>query len=56
MLQVRSASCTLPQRNGLLVSTTTSPSSVRNAATFANAATNAVVGEISARSPNWLNG
>ena len=27
-----------------------------NAAAFANAATNAVVGEISASSPNWLNG
>ena len=49
-------SCTFSQRNGLLVSTTTSPSSVPNADAFANAATNAVVGEISARSPNWLNG
>src|SRR5664279_3491349 len=54
--QPRKASCTAPQRNGLLVSTTTRPASVLNTDAFANAATNAVFGEISARSPNWLNG
>src|SRR5215831_9568832 len=44
-------SCTRPERNGLLVSTRTVPSSVAKAATFENAATKARLSPSSASSP-----
>ena len=55
-VQVRSVSCTRSARNELPVSTSTRPSSVPNALTFANVATNALPVPISASSPHWRMG